>query len=98
LTLSHLNIVINNLDPKYQAAISPNSVDVILSGPLPLLDSLSAADVQAEIDLQDLGIGSHQITPKVKLSSSEIRVESVLPVTLEVTITPSKGATPTAKP
>lgn len=98
LTLSHLNIVVNHLDPKYQAVISPSTVDVILSGPLPLLDSLSAADVLVEIDLEGLGAGSHQVTPKVKLSSTEIRVESVLPVTLEVTISPSKGAAPTVTP
>lgn len=98
LTLSHLNIMVNSLDPRYQALISPTTVDVILSGPLPLLDNLTAADVQVEIDLQGLGAGSHQITPNVRLSSNEIRVESVLPVTLEVTITPASGPTPTVKP
>ena len=77
--------------------VAPNNVDVILSGPLPLLDTLSPQDVRVVIDVTDLEEGTHQLTPKVEILVSDIVVESILPGTVEVVIsrTPLRYACPT---
>jgi YbbR domain-containing protein len=62
--------------------------DVIVSGPLPLLDTLTRQDVRVTVDLTGLGIGTHQITPKVEVLISNVVVESILPNTIEVVISP----------
>jgi YbbR domain-containing protein len=79
-----------NLSGGLSAAFSPATVELILSGPLPVLDALDPTqDVQVTVNLADLGAGTYQIRPEIRLSRSEISVESVLPMLVEVQITPS---------
>ena len=96
LKLSDRKVEIIGLSPDLIAKISPNTVDVIVSGPLPLLDTLSAQDVRVVIDVTDLAAGTHQLTPKVKVLVADVQVESILPGTLEVVL--SSGSTPTPGP
>jgi YbbR domain-containing protein len=73
-------------------------VDVILSGPLPLLDSLNQDDLFAILDLTGLISGTHSIKPKVVLPDG-IQLEGVIPETVEVVITAREGAAfPSAQP
>jgi len=86
---------IRGLGPGLVAAPSPDKVDVILSGPLPVLDQLKPEDVRVILDLEGLGPGTHQVTPQVILLPDELREENVLPSQIEVVIseivTPSRG-------
>jgi YbbR domain-containing protein len=83
---------VRGLAPGLAAEPSPASVDVLLLGPLPLLDNLTLADVRVILDLQGLGPGTYQVTPQVILLSDRLRAENVLPSQIEVVIAP---ATPT---
>jgi YbbR domain-containing protein len=74
---------------------APATVDVILTGPLPLLDQLQPTDVRVMLDLTGLTVGTYQISPEVILLSSKLRAESVLPSVIEVVITEAGTATPT---
>ena len=96
LTLSGEPVDITGLTPGLEAKISPAAVDVILSGPLPLLDSLTHQDVHVVLDLTGLSAGSHQLTPRVNVLISNVGVESLLPTSVEVVLTPS--LTPTVQP
>jgi YbbR domain-containing protein len=87
---------ITGLGAGLRAAAAPDTVDVILSGPLPVLDRLKLADVRIILDLSNLGPGTHQITPQISLLPEKLRAENVLPNQIEVTIT--SAATPTRKP
>lgn len=87
LPLSNQNITIVGLAPNLAATLSPDTIDLILSGPLPLLDALKAGDVTISIDVTGLGRGVYQLEPKIEISIAEIKVESVLPGTIEVLIT-----------
>ncbi len=78
-----------------QAHLSPQTVDIILSGPLPVLDSLVISDVHVEVDLTGLLPGTYQLTPKVTLLQQTLIVESILPGTVEVVISKIGSATPT---
>ena len=82
-----------------QATFAPDTVDVILSGPLTSLNALGSDDVYAILDVNRLLPGSYVIKPNVA-KPEEIRNEGVLPETVEVLITslvtPNSTATITA--
>jgi YbbR domain-containing protein len=70
------------------ATVSPTVVDVILSGPLPILDQLDEdTDVIVTIDLTGLTVGTYNKEPKVQISRSEVISESIFPGVISVTIT-----------
>lgn len=100
LTLSNKAIEVEGLATGWFVQVAPDNVDVILSGPLPLLDTLSAQDVRVVINVTDLGVGAHQLTPEVDILISDIVVESILPGTVEVVLsrTPIDTPVPTIIP
>jgi YbbR domain-containing protein len=94
VTLANEIIEIVGLESGLTAVVSPLSVDVILSGPLALLDTLTRQSVRATVDLTGLEPGTYQIQPKVEILISNIVVESILPNAVEVVISPIR-VTPT---
>ena len=70
------------------ATVAPGVVDVILSGPLPVLEELDEDDVRVFVDLSALNPGSHSVEPYVVVavpSGEDISV-SVLPASVQVEI------------
>ena len=100
VTLSGVNVEIQGLLEEWSAKISPTTVDVIISGPVPLLDKLTEEDVHVYLDLSGAGEGTFQFAPKVDLAITELRVESILPSSIEVVVTTrAKGlSTPSPQP
>ncbi len=98
ITLAGEGVEIVGLGAGLSAQVSPFTVDVIVSGPLPLLDTLTRQDVRVTVDLTGLLAGTHQITPKVEVLISNVVVESILPNTIEVVISLSGAVTITATP
>lgn len=96
LTLSGEKVEVIGLPAGMTTQISPATVDVILSGPIPLLDTLTRQDVRVTVDVSGLNAGTYQLTPKVEILISNVAVESLLPGTVEVILTPLP--TPTRKP
>jgi YbbR domain-containing protein len=94
VTLANEIIEIVGLESGLTAVVSPLSVDVILSGPLALLDTLTRQSVRTTVDLTGLEPGTYQIQPKVEILISNIVVESILPNAVEVVISPI-SVTPT---
>lgn len=94
LSLSDVVINIIGLPPGLEAVISPERLDVILTGPLPLLDKLNAADVRFFVDLTGLAIGTHQVVPQAQIFVSDIQVQSFNPGTVEVILRPAPTPTP----
>jgi len=94
LSLSGIPIDTFGLAPGLEAHISPTLVDVILTGPLPLLDKLAPGDVKFIVDLTGLEIGTHQTIPEPQIQISDLRVQSLNPGTIEVSISPIGSATP----
>ncbi len=94
LTINDVPVEVINLDPGLEALLSPANVNIILSGPLPMLDALTTSDVRVLIDLGGVVAGTYQLVPRVELLSPEIRNESVLPGSIEVTVQALK-VTPT---
>jgi YbbR domain-containing protein len=73
-------------------------VDILIAGPLPVLNQLRQEDVRVFLDLTGLGAGTYQVTPQVTLLPTELRVEKVLTSPIEVTIHLKPTATATATP
>ena len=98
LTLLNQPINVNGLEEGLAAEVFPETVDVILSGPLPVLDALTSEDITVSVDASGLGIGSYQLTPEVNVLVENVLVESILPGTVEVVIGIPNTPTPTAFP
>lgn len=96
LTLLNQPIDVIGLTEGLAVQIFPETVDVIISGPLPVLDALTPQDVIVTVDVTGLGLGTHQLTPVVDVLVDNVIVESILPGTIEVIISPP--GTPTITP
>lgn len=105
LTVSGTPITLG-LQPGLSARVSPESVQVILEGALPVLDQIDLErDVRIILDLSGLGIGTHQVEPQIETPPG-VTAQSVLPATVQVVIelaprgtaTPTPRPTPTARP
>jgi YbbR domain-containing protein len=94
LTLQNQSISVTALGAGLSAQVFPPTVDVIVSGPLPVLDKLQ--DVKVSVNLTDLAPGTYQLKPEVEPITGNVLVESILPGTVEVVI--SIQGTPTIIP
>lgn len=102
-------VEIIGLTPGDKAVVSPDVVDVILSGPVPILDALKPGDIRMVIDVTGRTYDVYQLVPAVSHLPNQLQVDSILPASVEVTImlaptptvTPSNVApvvTPTSSP
>jgi len=98
-TFSNVPVYVIGLDTDQRAQISPETVEIYLSGPQPILNNVKADELYAVIDLQEYSAGHYQLTPRIDLASWEgVSVQSINPATIDVTITGGKPATPAPAP
>ena len=90
-----LRPVIQGLNPELAVeSISPETIDVILQGPLPILLSLTADEnVRAVLNLSGLEEGAHTVVPMLILPEG-VTVQTVLPESVQVTIITHPTPTP----
>lgn len=86
------------LAPTLQAIISPPLVDVLVFGPIPVLDNLTSDSFRAIVDLTGLEPGIYQELIIIDLFPDQVRIESIQPETVEVTIQVIPTPTPTPRP
>ena len=84
---------LQGLEPGLTAIVSPETVEVILSGPLPLLETLEESDVRVVLDLFGLPIETHQIEPQI-VAPEDVTAQSILPTTVQVEILTQPSPTP----
>jgi YbbR domain-containing protein len=78
--------------------VSPEEVNLILSGPAITLDELQPEQVRVVIDALDLGQGTYQLEPKVTVLPDGITWEPPNPAIIELILTYSPRPTPTFTP
>ena len=83
-TVSRKPIVLGITDT-VSVKVSPPTVDIVLAGPQPTLKGLTQDSVRVEVDAAGLGVGVHQLTPKV-VAPEDVAVQSVLPSTVQIEI------------
>jgi YbbR domain-containing protein len=86
------------LAPGLEAVSDPAVVDVILSGPVPILDALTPTDVRVTVDLTGYGEGAFQLSPQVNILPDQLQLVSLLPSTVTVTIINAPTPTPLGTP
>jgi YbbR domain-containing protein len=94
LTLLNQPINVIGLGEGLSAQIFPQAVDVIVSGPLPVLDKLASQDVKVTVNVTDLSPGTYQLKPEVQPLDGNVLVESILPGTVEVVLSLQGTSTP----
>jgi len=99
LTIPNIPVEVTGLPLGLRATVSPEEVTVIISGPVALLDRLSVSDVRVVVDLTNYTSGTYQLVPEVEILILELRAESILPETIQVTISRgTSAATPRPTP
>lgn len=86
LLLTGIPVEVVNLGQGLKAKLSPDRVDIYVSGPLYLLDKLNAADIIVRLDLANKTPGTYQLIPTVTLADDAINLDSILPASIEVVI------------
>ncbi len=102
LSIQH-ELEFTGLEPGLKAVPSPEMVELILFGPLPILDELEDQDVTVLLDVLGLDIGTYQLSPSVIVGPQDISVEGILPDIVQVEIeiddsTPTPTQDPNATP
>lgn len=72
------------------ATVSPDTVEVILAGPLPILQALKHDDVQIIVDPPRCEAGAYQVELRAVNVPERITVESIVPATAQVNVTNGK--------
>jgi YbbR domain-containing protein len=95
MTISR-EIEVIGLLPGLSAVVSPLQVSVLVSGPVPVLDNLTLRDIRVIVDLTNLGIGVHTVTPTVEILPEDVIWDDISPTTVEIVI--EQGSTSTTVP
>ncbi len=86
ITIQNIKVEVVGLPDGMLATISPEYVSVIVSGPLYLLNQLTSTQVHVSVDLTGKQAGTYQLIPLAEINISELRIESILPGTIEIII------------
>lgn len=70
-----------------EATVNPETVRVVLFGPLPVLDALLDEDVRVTVDLFGLESGTYNVQPNVVLPERGLELRSIQPSAVTVAIT-----------
>ena len=89
------NVEIIGIFPELVASVSPDIVEVIIFGPIPILDGLTDVDVRVVVDLTGLGPGIYPITLQVIILPDRIQLQALSPETVQIEIVESVQITPT---
>ena len=90
---------VRGLGPGLRAQGVPSTVDVVLQGPVPRIQQIDVGALRAEVNLQGLGPGTHQVQPRVE-GLDQVDVADMQPtsVTVQISAVPTPLPTATAPP
>lgn len=79
-------VVVQGLARGLSATVSPDSADVIISGPVPALSALSPDAVQVVVDSSNLTAGTYIVKPRILSLPQTLNVQSIVPDTFQMVI------------
>jgi YbbR domain-containing protein len=91
-----LPVEVVGLPPDLKATLSPETVELLLTGPTPLLNNMTPGGIRISVNLTGLEAGLYQVTPVVDLLPSQVNVASINPesVGVSIEVAPPEDATP----
>ncbi|MCY4147414.1 MAG: hypothetical protein OXE95_12270 [Chloroflexi bacterium] len=98
--LDSINVDQFGLKGGFAVTIAPRTVSAIVNGPVALVDSLTAADIQVSVDLDGLAPGVYDLAPSIAINQGELSEANVSlsPSILNVEITSSAASDSEAEP
>jgi YbbR domain-containing protein len=90
-------LLLSGTQPGLGYRLSSGSVQVVLGGPLADLDRIDPASFTITLDVAGLGPGTHELQPVPNVQAG-LRVLSVNPATVTLTVTPAASPAPSAAP
>jgi YbbR domain-containing protein len=97
ITLANLPITITGLAEGLTARVLPEGADILISGPLPLLEKLTGRDVSVMVDLKNEKVGQYNRPLKVEIKVPGLTTQSVQPNQVDITISTSPTVIPTPR-
>lgn len=94
LTLER-TVSVQGASPGLSVTVAPTTVQVILSGPQPILEQLNEQDVRLVVDVFGLTPGSYSLAPQAMMVPESVIVEAIVPSNVQVVLT--SGLTPTPR-
>jgi YbbR domain-containing protein len=79
-------IEIIGLVPGQTVVVSPDKVRLSVSGPVPVLDNLTLRDIRVMVDITDLDLGVHIVSPTIEILPPDVIWEDISPETVEIII------------
>jgi YbbR domain-containing protein len=89
-----LEPVVRGLDLGLTRTVPIETADLVVSGPLPVLDTLDGGSIQVILDLSGLEAGVHSV-PLQAVVPEGVTVVSLLPAAVEITLSPLPSPTVT---
>ncbi len=80
-------ITVQGLDRDFTAVVEPESVRVVLFGPLPVLEAMLDEEVSVSVDLFGLITGTYSLEPDVSFPDRGVELRSIQPSQVTVMIT-----------
>jgi len=80
-------VVLQGVSEELIATVDPETVRVVLFGPLPALETLLDEEVRVTIDLFEVGVGVYSMEPDVSFPDRGIELRSIQPSLVTVNIT-----------
>jgi YbbR domain-containing protein len=74
----------------FEAQLSPQTVSVVISGPLSVLQGLNPGDVRLFVRVTGLQAGVHLLEPQAEILPEDVQVLSITPSSIEVVIARSQ--------
>ncbi len=92
-----VGLTVQGVRQDLQWSAAPDAVEIILSGPLPILQNLKTDDITAIVDVFGLSAGVYRLQPEI-IHPDGVVVSSLLPDTVEITLNAIPSPTPNATP
>lgn len=86
ILLAGVDVTPINLAQGLKYTLQPPKVDIYISGPLNLLYQISSGSVRVTVDAAGKLEGKYQVEPVIIFDSEEIRLDSITPGTLELSL------------
>jgi len=89
-------------DSELTVTVNPLNVSVVLTGPTSVIDTITSEDVQAIVDVNGLGVGTHSVVPIIEVEQGQLNLNITrIPAEVTVTITapqPEETESPATTP
>lgn len=99
VTIPAIRVEPINVEAGFNARVEPDTVSVVIRGPVALLNQLKADDIQLSVDLAgQTTAGTVLLTPAVVAVPEDLSVESIQPAQVQVVVARGPRPTRTATP